>query len=192
MEQALVLASIVLGVAIAFELEHLNGVLRAKNVTWHWAQPLFALFVLLTIIAFWWGAVNWAENTSEEDGGSFSLGRFLPMMGQLVLLALMAAASFPDKIGDEGLDLADYYQANRRYQWTLMALYFWSVYIGYAVHVIQSSETAGEVFNKLAFDSVYSVAITGMIFLRKWWHIAIGFAFVAIAPAVWVTRTLGS
>lgn len=190
MEQALVLASIVLGVAIAFELEHLNGVLRAKNVKWHWAQPLFALFVLLTIIAFWWGAVNWAEDPSRADE-PFTFARFLPMMFQLVLLALLAAASFPDKIDDDGLDLAEYYQDNRRYQWMLMALYFWAVYIGFAVNVVQTSETAGEVVNKIAFDTVYAAALTSMIFLRRWWQIGIGFAVVAIAPAVWFTRTLG-
>lgn len=190
MEQALVLASIVLGVAIAFELEHLNGVLRAKNVKWHWAQPLFALFVLLTIIAFWWGAVNWSEQAGNSDE-PFSFGRFLPMMFQLVLLALLAAASFPDTIDEGGLDLAEYYQENRRYQWTLMALYFWAVYTGFFVNVVQTSETAGEVFNKVIFDTVYAIALTSMIFLRRWWQIAIGFAVVAIAPAVWFTRTLG-
>ncbi|MEM8725355.1 MAG: hypothetical protein AAGE86_07525 [Pseudomonadota bacterium] len=190
MEQALVLASIVLGVAIAFELEHLNGVLRAKNVKWHWAQPLFALFVLLTIIAFWWGAVNWADNASNSEE-PFSLGRFLPMMFQLVLLALLAAASFPDRIDGEGLDLAQYYQENRRYQWTLMALYFWSVYAGYAAHVAQTSVTIGEAISRLAFDTVYAIALTGMIFVRRWWQIALGFAVAAIAPAVWFTRTMG-
>ncbi|MDJ0643431.1 MAG: hypothetical protein QNJ15_11480 [Erythrobacter sp.] len=190
MEQALVLASIVLGVAIAFELEHLNGVLRAKNVKWHWAQPLFALFVLLTIIAFWWGAVNWSENASDSDE-PFSLGRFLPMMFQLVLLALLAAASFPDKIGEDGLDLAQYYQENRRYQWTLMALYFWAVYVGFVSHVLQTSESVGEVVNAIAFDTIYAIALTSMIFLRRWWQVAIGFAIAAIAPAVWFTRTLG-
>ena len=190
MEQALVLASIVLGVAIAFELEHLNGVLRAKNVKWHWAQPLFALFVLLTIIAFWWGAVNWAEQ-AENSAEPFSFGRFLPMMFQLVLLALLAAASFPDKIGEEGLDLAEYYQDNRRYQWTLMALYFWAVYLGYLINTIQNSESVGEVVNKVAFDTVYAMALTSMIFIRRWWQVAIGFAVAAIAPAVWFTRTLG-
>lgn len=35
MEQALVLASIVLGVGIAFEMENLNRVLRASKVRWH-------------------------------------------------------------------------------------------------------------------------------------------------------------
>ena len=120
MQQALVLASIVLGVAITFELEHLNRVLRSRAVKWHWAQPIFALFVLLTIISYWWGA-------AKNPQGTITLGEFLPVMFQLVMLALLAAASFPDKVPEDGLDLAEYYQENRRYQWLLMALFFWSV-----------------------------------------------------------------
>lgn len=189
MDQALVLASIVLGVAIAFELEHFSRVLRSDKVKWHWAQPLFALFVLLTIIAYWWGAVGWAEN-AEQEGRELSLGGFLPLMFMLVLLALMAAAAFPDRIEDEGLDLAEYYQDNRRYQWTLMALYFWTVHIGYTNHVIQTSETVGAALGALIGDTIYAFAIIAMIFIRRWWQVALGFAILSFAPLVWFTRTL--
>ena len=88
MEQALVFASIVLGVAVAFELQHLNTLLRSKNVKWHWAQPIFALFVLLTIMSFWWMIANRAN--SEE---AMTLARFLPIMWILVLRNLLAAAA---------------------------------------------------------------------------------------------------
>ncbi len=190
MEQALVLASIVLGVAIAFELEHLSRILRAKNVKWHWAQPMFALFVLLSIIAFWWGATEWATR-AEAAGEQLSLGRFLPIMWNLVLLALLAAVSFPDSVPDEGIDLAEYYQDNRKYQWSLMALYFWSVYLGYAVNVIQTSTSVGQALGMLVGDTFFSLVMTGMIFARKWWQIGIGFAVLSLIPLFWVTRTLG-
>jgi hypothetical protein len=184
MEQALVLVSIVLGVAIAFELEHLNKVLRAKNVKWHWAQPLFALFVLLTIIALWWGAANQPE-------GSLTFGEFLPIMFQLCVLALLAGVSFPDSVPEEGLDMAQYYQDNRRYQWILMNLYTWTVHIGYTVRSARTSEDLTEFIMMVGPDTFGVLVITAMIFARRWWQVALGFAILSLAPAVWVFRTLG-
>lgn len=184
MEQALVLASIVLGVAIAFELEHLNKVLRAKNVKWHWAQPAFALFVLLSMISFWWG-------TAADVQGSITLGRFLPIMFQLIMLALMAAVSFPDSIPDEGLDLAEYYQENRRYQWILMSLYFWSITIGFGYRTAQTSESLIEFFQVVGPNSLVGLLMIAMMFVRRWWQVALGFAVLSLGPASWIFRVLG-
>ena len=183
MEQALVLASIVLGVAIAFELEHLNNVLRSDKVKWHWAQPVFALFVLLTIIAYWWGA---AANAS----GPITLGEFLPIMFQLVLLALLAAVSLPDRIEDEGLDLAAYYRQNRRYQWTLMALFMWSINLRWFWTVWQRDVAVADFLAIIVGDAIGGLVIIAMIFARRWWQVAFGFAVLSIAPVLWVSRTL--
>ena len=43
MGQALVFASIILGVAVAHELGNLHSLIRSRNVRWYWAQPIFAL-----------------------------------------------------------------------------------------------------------------------------------------------------
>lgn len=185
MEQAIVLASIVLGVAIAFELEHLNKVLRAKNVTWHWAQPVFALFVLLNIISYWWGLAS-------KGDGEITVGAFLPIMFQLVVLALLAAASFPDEIDKkDGLNLAEYYQNNRKYQWILMTLYLGSLHIGYAYSVAQSAETLSDFLIRVIPDTIFASVVVFMIFVRKWWQVALGFTLLAVGPVTWLTRTLG-
>ena len=184
MEQALVLASIVLGVAIAFELEHLNTVLRSDKVKWHWAQPAFALFVVLSMISYWWGAAANAE-------GAITLGQFLPVMFQLIMLALMAAVSFPDAIPEDGLDLGEYYQSNRRYQWILMSLYFWSMTLGFLARSWQSAEDLGTFVDMVAFDTIAGLVPIAMIFARQWWHIALGFAVLSVGPAIWVFRVIG-
>lgn len=184
MEQALVLASIVLGVAIAFELEHLNNVLRSKKVKWHWAQPIFALFVLLTIIAYWWGAAKNSE-------GAITLGEFLPIMFQLVMLALLAAVSFPGQIDDVGVNLADYYQDNRRYQWILMSLFFWSVNARWFWTVWQSDYNLIDFFSIILGDLVAGLIILAMIFVRRWWQVVLGFAILSLAPVIWLSRSLG-
>lgn len=185
MQQAIVLASIVLGVAIAFELEHLNKVLRAKNVKWHWAQPIFALFVLLNIISYWWGLAS-------KDDGEITLGAFLPIMFQLVVLALLAATSFPDEIDKkDGLNLAEYYQENRRYQWILMTVYLGSIHAGYVYTVAQSAVSVGDFLIRVVPDTIVGSIVIVMIFAKKWWQIALGFAVLSIAPIIWMTRSLG-
>lgn len=184
MEQALVFASIVLGVGVAFELSHLNKVLRSKTVKWHWAQPLFALFVLLTIIAYWWGAGNSAM-------GPVSFAEFLPIMFQLVMLVLLAAVSLPDDVPPEGVDLAAYYMDNRRYQWTLMALFTWSVNINWGWSVWQRGVPLSDFLAMIAGDYLGGLVVIAMIFARRWWQVGLGFAIIAMAPIIWLSRTLG-
>ena len=134
MQQALVFASIVLGIAVAFELQHLNTLLRSRRVTWHWAQPLFAFFVLMTMMSFWWMI---ASGSAAEE---ITLARFLPIMWVLVILNLLAAAALPDRVPDEGIDLAAYYQENRRYLWGLYLLIFTPLAVNWvSIGVMRSS-----------------------------------------------------
>ena len=184
MEQALTFVSIVLGVAVAFELGHLNTILRSKKVRWHWAQPAFALFILLSIIAYWWGA-------AKDTEGSISFARFMPVMFQLVMLVLLAAVALPDHVPDEGVDLAEYYEENRFYQWLLVVLYFWSIHIGYLIHVFSTSQTASQVLLRAGPDTLFGLLFIGMMFARRRWLVAIGFALVALSPVIWAARTLG-
>ena len=181
MEQALVFASIVLGVAVAFELENLNRVLRSDKVTWHWAQPAFALFILLSIIAYWWGAAS-------QPDRQITFVQFMPVMFQLVMLVLLAAVSLPDKIGEDGVDLSEYYQSNR---WLLASLYFWSIHIGYLAHVLTTSDTIGDVFLRAGLDTMFGLLFIAMIFAKRWSVVAVGFAFLALSPILWAARTLG-
>ncbi len=184
MEQALVFASIVLGIGVAFELENLNRVLRSKKVKWHWAQPLFALFVLLTIISYWWAAARNAE-------GSITLAQFLPIMLALVLLVLLAAVSLPDKVDDDGVDLAQYYQDNRRYQWILMSLFFWSVNFRWFVEVWQQGLHFMDFISVVLADVIAGLLIVTMIFIKRWWMIAVAYCVLALGPIVWLGRSLG-
>jgi hypothetical protein len=183
-EQALVFASIVLGVAVAFELGHLNGVLRSDRVRWHWAQPAFALFVLLTIISYWWMA-------AAKGDGPITLGEFLPIMFQLVLLVLLAAVSLPDRIPEEGVDLAEYYQRNRRYQWLLMALYMWSLHISYLIYSAENAASLGQFLRVTALDTVAGLVMIAMIFARRWSFVALGFLVLSVGPVLWIGRSIG-
>lgn len=184
MENALVFVSIVLGVAVAFELEHLNRLLRSRKVRWHWAQPLFALFVLMTIMSFWWMVA------SNKSGGDISLARFLPFMWVLVLLNLLAAVALPDEIPDDGIDLAQYYQDNRRYMWALYFLMIAPLAGNWVLVGIRRSREWMDILPYLGSEIVPLSLVTLLFFARRWWLVAVGFAGLSLVVAAWLSRTL--
>lgn len=184
MENALVFVSIVLGVAVAFELENLNRLLRSTKVKWHWAQPLFALFVLLTIMSFWWMIA------SRDLAGEISLARFLPVMWVLVLLNLLAAVALPDEIPETGIDLGEYYQSNRRYMWALYFLMIAPLAANWVVVGIRRSRDWTEVLPYLGSEIVPLAIVVLLFFARRWWLVATGFAGLGLVVAAWLSRTL--
>ncbi|MXP09056.1 hypothetical protein [Pseudoblastomonas halimionae] len=184
MEQALVFISIVLGVAVAFELENLNRLIRSKQVKWHWAQPLFALFVLMTITSFWWMV---ADRTDEEP---ISLAAFMPLMWILVILNLLAAAALPDKIGEDGVDLAAYYQDNRRYLWGLYLLVFLPLAANWIAVSAARTSSFGEFWGMASGEFIPLIFIILLFFAKRWWLVGVGFAGLSTTLLTWMTRTL--
>ncbi|MEO1487918.1 MAG: hypothetical protein AAFR88_00585 [Pseudomonadota bacterium] len=154
---------------------------------WHWAQPLFATFVLLAILAFWWSAVIYTNG--PESSEEISLGAFLPMMLQMILLALLAAVSLPDTIPEDGLDLADYYQENRVYQWSLFVAYFGLIHANFVVATARRATSIADMWVVVP-DTIVVSLFTLMIFARKWWQVALGFAVFSFVPIVWATRLI--
>ncbi|WP_336986946.1 hypothetical protein [Altererythrobacter aquiaggeris] len=182
MEQALVFTSIILGVAVAFELENLNRLLRSNEVRWHWAQPIFAAFVLMILMFFWW-------SLAKNPQGTISFGAFLPIMWSLVMLVLLSAVALPDKV-EGGVDLAQYYQQNRRYMWGLLLLAAIPLQGQWFYKVAVSSTSIGEFVGRAMGDIVAWTMIIAMMFIRRWWQVAIGFAFLSLGPLAWLSRTI--
>jgi hypothetical protein len=117
----LVLVSILMSLAIADILTSLHRLLRVRHqIRWHWHPLAAALVVLLAIWEFWWkfyrlGRMEvWSHYTT-----------FLLLMLHLILLFLLACAALPDSAPGT-LDLATYYEQNRKYFWTLFALFSFS------------------------------------------------------------------
>mgnify|MGYP005826612227 FL=1 len=188
MNQALVLISIVLGVAITFELENLHRLVRAPNVRWHWAQPIFAFFALMIVLVFWWMMAN------RGDGRTITLGEFLPIMALMVVIVLIAAVALPDKLtrdgaGDERLDLGEYYMANRRYQWSLVLIVVSAVGGGWLATLFTRY---GFVYGMLRGwgEWLPMLLVVWMIFADKWWKVGVGYAAMSFIPIAWLSRTL--
>lgn len=140
--------------------------------------------MLLTIITYWWGLAKAPE-------GPITVGQFLPIMFDLVVLVLLAAACLPEKVGEEGVDFARYYRDNRRYQWILMSLFFWSVNLRWMIGVWQSSAGFGQFLSVVLIDMVAGLVVFGMIFARRWWVVAVGLAILSLGPITWISRSIG-
>lgn len=182
MEQALVLASIVLGVAVAAELTNLHHLLRSTKVKWHWAQPVFAVFVLMILMFFWW-------TLAKNPEGELSFGEFLPVMWSLVTLVLLSAVALPDDL-EGGVDLAEYYQKNRRYMWGLLLLTALPLEGQWFYKVAMTTSSFGEFFSRASADLLAWSMIIAMMFIRRWWMVAVGFAVLSLGPLAWLSRTI--
>ena len=118
-EYVLPMVSILVGLSIGDLSLSLHRLLRARHrVAWDWLPLAAALLVLLLILQFWWGfyGVGRAEVWTRYWG-------FLILAAALVSMFLLASAALPDAVPDDGLDLAAYYDENRRYFWILFALF---------------------------------------------------------------------
>jgi hypothetical protein len=184
MEQALIFASIIVGVAVSDQILSLNRLLRSEApVRWHWIVPIVALQVLMTNVQTWWLIAG-------AHLSSISIGQFLPMLIELILLALLSAASLPDRVPEEGIDLHQYYRRHARYLWLLYALSLvW--FQGYGlVRSLDAGVGLGKWGAAHVGDGVALGVMLTLAFVRRWWLVAIGLALLSIGPLHWLSDTL--
>jgi hypothetical protein len=117
-EYALGLFSVLIGLAIADIATSFHRLSRSRqSVTWDPLALLGALYALLIAIGMWfdiWGVRNVT--------GARHFFFYLIMVANLFVVFLIAAASLPDD-PESGRDLREFYSRNRRYFWSLIALF---------------------------------------------------------------------
>lgn len=184
-EYTSVMASIIVGLALVDILVSLNRLIRAGgSVRWHWAAPATALLVSLTIIQIWWGSY------SPQDA-AMTIGQFLPLLVELVILFLLAAAALPDEIPPGGLDLRIYYDRNGRYFWSLFTAALGWLIVAQAFQTWANGEDIGGLLEARLVDLAVLAVFASLIFIRRlWWH-AIALVFLATGPIGWLSRSLG-
>ena len=118
------LVSVFVGLAVTDVAKSLHTLLRARQrVRWD-ALPLASAFIaVLTTYNLWWRLLGTADPTPF-----LTLGGFLPLAAQLLVLYLLCAAVLPDAVPDDGVpddgvDLRTFYDGNGPYVWTLFALH---------------------------------------------------------------------
>ncbi|MGZ9098835.1 MAG: hypothetical protein ACXW3K_01225 [Brevundimonas sp.] len=184
-EYTSVLASIIIGLALVDVLVSLNRLIRAgSSIRWHWAAPAAALLVALTIIQIWWSIYR-------PQDAPMTIGQFLPLLVELVILFLLAAAALPDEVPVGGLDLRLYYDRNGPYFWSLFtAALAWLIGVE-SVETLANGEDVGRLLEARLVDLAVLAVFASLIFVRRlWWH-ALAFVFLATGPIGWLSRSLG-
>ena len=184
-EYTSVMASIIIGLALVDILISLNRLIRAGgSVRWHWAAPLAALLVVLTIIQIWWSIY------SPQDA-AMTIGQFLPLLVELVILFLLAAAALPDDIPAGGIDLKLYYDRNGPYFWSLFTAALGWLIVVEGAGALANGEDIGRLLEARLIDLAVLGVFASLILVRRlWWH-AIAFLFLATGPIGWLSRSLG-
>lgn len=117
-EYALVLISILMGLALADIVVSLHRLVRSQEpVKWDGRVLMATSLVMLEIIRLWF-----AQWTGRDLAKALTFGVYLGEFVQILLLVLLAFASLPDNVG-ESCDLGEFYERNRRYFWSVFAAY---------------------------------------------------------------------
>jgi hypothetical protein len=138
------------------------------------------------IINVWWtmfAALNAAR--------SISVAGFIPDLISLLLLFCLASSALPDEVGEK-LDLADYYQGNRKRLWSLFVLYTTWVTIVVGVR----TGLAGAPFTRLLGNVVPNLILASLMLIlvatpRRWVHILIISLLLLAAGLAWLPQELG-
>ncbi len=129
-EYALGLFAVLIGLAVADIATSFHRLVRSRSpVVWDPLALLAALYALCTAVGMWfdiWGVRNFA---ATRHFFFYLLPGGESLRAVWYIRGLIAAASLPDEAG-EANDLREYYARNRRYFWTLVALF----QFGYLAH----------------------------------------------------------
>jgi hypothetical protein len=111
------LVSVLFGLMLADLFSSAHRLIRSRSlVRWHWLPILVSWYVLATVLKNWWALVT-MENIDAWGGGWI----FLFYGHLLLLMYLVVAATLPDEVPPEGIDLRSFYLENRTQFWGLLA-----------------------------------------------------------------------
>lgn len=180
-----VMASIIIGLAMVDVLVSANRLIRAgRLVRWDWAAPLASVLVVLTLLQIWWSLYRPGDQP-------MTIGRFLPLFVELVILFLLGAAALPDDVPAGGLDLKAYYDRNGPYFWGLFtAALGWLVAVEVFGLVAAGGDVAGFVEGRLVDLGVLLIFASLIVVRNRWWH-AVAFLILSLGPLGWLSRSLG-
>ena len=173
-EYAAIFIGIVVGLALQNTLSSIHKLVEAgSRVRWHWMAPVAAFGAIVLTLGnfwFWWLARDLPSSVSH----SFLM--FLASAMALSLLFLACAATLPDEVPGEGLDLKDYYFDNRHRMWGYSAAYYFVSLCIWTAVVVQRGYQSPTLHTDLIFVAANAAAVAmsvTLIVVRNWWLHAI-------------------
>ena len=70
-------------------------------------------------------------------------------------------------------------------------MFFWAVNLRWMSGVWTEASGIGKFLSVIAVDATAGLVVFAMIFVKRWWMVALGFAILSLGPVVWIGRTLG-
>lgn len=165
-EYLLLFASVILGLAACEIAIGVNRLLGAwGRIHWDWLAPLAALLTFLKLVTQWWA---WHGAIPLAAGLTFEM--YLAVLVGAMLLFLMAAASLPGPVSEEGkIDLRAHYERIERRFWILFTLHF----IAAAGTSIWLQMAIGHA--RFAFSPLFLLGLVGPVSIlvrNRGWHTA--------------------
>ena len=177
------LVSVLVGLAVTDVARSLHVLLRARRrVRWD-ALPLAAAFLaVLTTYNLWWHIAG-----SGDLAPYLTLGGFLPLAAQLVVLFLLCASALPDAVPEAGLDLRTFYDDTARTFWALFSLH---VVLLLARRLADG--TAGTAALAALNLSSLALFVVLIVVRRRWVHVVAVTVLVVLALADWSGLSLSA
>jgi hypothetical protein len=178
-EYGAIFYGIVVAMAIETVVASMHRLFAAgKRVRWHWMAPATAVNAgLLTLGEFW---ILWGDR--NQWTGNYSFFQFLPFAISLLLMFLSAAATLPDEIPAEGIDLKAFYFDNRRHYWGLVAAYFGFNILLNLISLVRFGPNEVWQHNlRWLVGDFLGLAVAGpLIVFRAYWAHAVGIAVALV------------
>jgi hypothetical protein len=151
------------GLALTDLLISFHRLIRVgSRVRWYWLVPVLPIYLLLAIVAFWWGCYVWYLHIH-----TLTMSQFLPTLLAAIAIFLLAAALLPDEVPNDGLDLKTWYLQNSRQIWILASLALLLVVVFYAAGDITDRKSAFE-FAKSEWENFALLAgSVALIFTKR-------------------------
>jgi hypothetical protein len=174
-EYAAIYIGIIVGLALSNILMSIHKLVEASaRVRWHWMAPATAVYAATVTLGSFWSLFVRRGNV---DHHTFLTS--LPTAIALGLLFLTCAASLPDDVPEQGIDLKAYYFDNRKRFWgfstgthvlNLLTWLFALVELGF------HGKTLAQSLYPMVGNSMEAAVSLSLVFARApWWH-AVGIA----------------
>ncbi len=171
-EYAAIFIGIVVGLALQNTLSSIHKLVEAgSRVRWHWMAPAAAFGATVLMLGNFW---FWWLTRDLPSSLSHSFLMFLASAMTLSLLFLACAATLPDEVPKEGIDLKDYYFDNRHRMWGYSAAYYFVSLCIWMALIIRRGFESPSLHGDLIFVAANAVAVamsvTLMVVRNRWLH----------------------
>jgi hypothetical protein len=184
-EYVAIFYGIIVAMAVETVAANLHRLLAAgKRVRWHWMAPATAINASLVTLGEFW--TLWSDRSQWT--GSYSFFQFLPFAISLLFMFLSAAATLPDEVPAEGIDLKVFYFANRRHYWGLVAGFFAFNILLNVVSLVRFGANASWQQNlPRLYGDFAGLGVAGLLIVfRPYWVHLVGIAFGLVSVLAFV------